>query len=68
MPDVVAAVTAVATATGDVANQITQREKEKNATAVVAAAAAAEQQAEIDRVNKNVAGGNLQAIREDDAE
>jgi hypothetical protein len=68
MPDVVAAVTAVATATGDVANQITQREKEKNAPTVVAAADAAKQQAEIDQINKNVADGNLEQIRKDDAE
>jgi hypothetical protein len=51
-----------------VANQITQREKEKNAPTVVAAADAAKQQAEIDQINKNVADGNLEQIRKDDAE
>lgn len=68
MPDVIAAVTAVATATGQVATQITERDKEKNTPAAIAAATAAKQQGEVDQINKNVSDANLDEIRKDDAE
>lgn len=68
MPDVVAAITEVAKATGDLSEQATQRDKEKNTPAQIAAATAAKQQTAIDQVNQNVADGNLEEIRKDDAE
>lgn len=66
--DVVAMVTQVARSIAAYFGYAQQRDGERNAPDVKAAAIQTQEQKDIDRIRNNVAQGNLNEIRKDDAE
>lgn len=68
MPGIIEAITEVAKAGGAVANEIENRDKEKNTAAMVTAKESQLEQTQKDAVNATIATGDLATERKDDAE
>lgn len=68
MPGIIEAITEVARAGGAVANEIENRDKEKNTTAMVAAKESQLAQTQKDAVNATIAANDVATERKDDAE